>query len=142
MHLRQAIRQAVAKQLAGLPCPVRTSQVLPVDQDAFPVVLIYTVAEQADRISMSGTRERKLDLVIDVRASADEGVDDVLDAIAAAVETAMDSDQTLGGVAQDSDLVALEIGLMGGDGQTPCGACRMTYRVTMIVPLGGHLVPG
>lgn len=130
MHVRQAIRQAIAAALTTAldPVPVSTMRTRPIQEDEQVIALVYAMDEASERITVGGTRERRLRVVVDIRARANEGLDDELDALCVLAEQALDADPTFGRLALDSDLTGTEIGLVG-EGDETMGSARLTYSV-------------
>jgi hypothetical protein len=71
---------------------------------------------------------RTLNASIEVYVKATSTVVDTLDTIAEEIETAMGSDETLNGLAEDLFLVATSIEI-NGDGEQPIGVLKLDYDV-------------
>ncbi len=118
-HVRAQIRAnaAAALRAAGI---VGADSVLPgrrrpTTQAKLPALLVYTDDEASARLARSdgrSLRARQVQLVIRCRLStvADPPQDE-LDALAAAVERAIDADETLGGLLIDLELARTESGV-------------------------------
>jgi hypothetical protein len=134
LHERKAIRDAVVAQLSGQTAAgarVFASRQSSVKKVELPAICVYTDSEEVDEESADSSPrwlKRKLLLAVEVWAGAASGVDDVLDALALEVETAMDSDDSLGGTAFWSWPASTEVGLTE-IGNQPVGCCRMLYTV-------------
>lgn len=141
-HIRRKLRDHVVSMLAAGVSPallppgrVLKSRVRELGEDELPAILVYALRETAARQSYDAL-DRVLELAIDIRVAANDGLDDMLDGLAAAVEVLMDMDPSLGGLAQDSMLAETEIGLAGGQGVVTNGAALLKYRVRTVTPTG------
>ncbi|MFV3077967.1 hypothetical protein [Niveispirillum fermenti] len=141
-HIRRRLRDHVVSLLAAGVSPallppgrVLKSRVRELGEDELPAILVYALRETAARQSYDAL-DRVLELAIDIRVAANDGLDDMLDGLAAAVEVLMDMDPSLGGLAQDSMLAETEIGLAGGQGVVTNGAALLKYRVRTVTPTG------
>ncbi len=134
-HERQDLRDAVVTQLvaAGMSVGSRVykTRMGPIRATELPAVCVYISDETVDPTSrMTAPREMKrtAKVVVEAYARATEDVDDVLDALALEVETAMDVDLNFDETAFDSVLTSTELGIqMTGD--RPMGAVQLTYSV-------------
>ncbi len=142
-HIRRQVRDHVVAILSALPPDVipagrvLKSRVRDLDDDQLPAILVYTAKEAARRSNQDGDLERVLDLVIDLRVQDNDDIDDALDALAVAVETAMDQDARVGGLAlDDAVLTGTEIGLAGGQGMAINGMAQLTYAIRLHTPRG------
>lgn len=133
-HPRQLIRHAVAAQLTGATAAgtrVFKTRVLPYRRE-LPAVAVYTFTETVDVDVDSSPRElkRTLDLVIEgaVQATSAENPDDLLDALALEIETALHADPTFGNTAADAVLSATELEVVA-EGEQLIGVVKLTYRV-------------
>jgi hypothetical protein len=127
-HVRTQIRAAAATALATLG-GVHVSRVHPIEPQELPVYLVYTTAETADYGGEFGSLsalERRLQLVIEIVATADD-LDLALDAGMASVEARIGADITLGGLCTQCLLTAIEIST-SVEGAAPIGRARMTYE--------------
>lgn len=89
-HARQTIREAAATLLTGLTTTgSRVFQSRAVPQESLPCLLIKTPNEEAVPGTIGNLVERHLNLIVTGYAKQSATVDDVLDTIAAEVETAM-----------------------------------------------------
>lgn len=137
VHERQAIRAAVVAQLVASSTsagarvyPMRQP---PVRKVELPAICVYTDSEETDEESANTAArwlKRKALVAIEIWAEATTAVDDVLDALALEVETAMDQDDSLAGTAFWAwGPASTEIGITA-IGDKPVGCCRMLYAVT------------
>ena len=89
-HARQTIREAAATLLTGLTTTgSRVFQSRAVPQESLPFLLITTNDEEIVPGTIGNLIERQMELVVTGYAKQTSTVDDVLDTIAAEVETAM-----------------------------------------------------
>lgn len=140
MHERKAIRDAVIAQLTGAPGTwataagprVTSSRMAPQRLAELPAVSVYTGEEAIDPKS-AGTAPRELTrrlvLVVEGWVKASDPIDDVLDALALELETAMDADQFLGNTCGFSILDSTSMGIKV-DGDRPLGCVHLEYAVT------------
>lgn len=124
-HVRRQIRDSVMSTLAGLVTTgarVYQNRVYPVKET--PGLIVYNGDESSEPETI-GTRKvnRILNLNIEGYASSDNA----LDQIAKEVEVALSADETLGGIAIDSYLIATTFEF--SDGDTPAGVVTLTYQV-------------
>lgn len=136
MHERQAIREALVSALVAGATPagdrVFKTRLAPMRDAELPAISVYTLDEETDQASRkTSPRElkRSVSVAIEAWAKAGTNVDDTLDDLALAIETAMDADQNLGATAFDSVLTRTEIGLKL-DGDRPMGCAHLEYEVT------------
>ncbi|MBK7592227.1 MAG: hypothetical protein IPI27_13400 [Betaproteobacteria bacterium] len=100
-HVRRQIREAVATAVTGLTTTgtrVFQSRVYPLEATDLPALLIATLSETSEPVTIHGPRELMRVLSVQVwhhKATAD--LDDALDLICKEVEIALASDMTLGG---------------------------------------------
>ena len=122
-HARKQIRDAIVAKLTGLTTTgskVYASRVWPMGSDKLPGLIVYTVKESAEITTMGAVRNsyRQLEVAIDIYAKG-SGVDDTVDQIAQEIKTALNTDQTLGGLTKDLMLESINIKLNGtGDKNT------------------------
>lgn len=134
MHERQAIRAAIVAQLSGetdAGVRVYPARQPPLRKVELPAICVYTDSEEVDEESANSNPrylKRKAQIAIEIWAEATTAVDDVLDALALDVETAMDGDDSLAGTAFWSWPASSEIGITA-IGDKPVGCCRMLYTV-------------
>lgn len=141
-HVRQQIRDAVVARLTGLKTTAKNVMVgrtrpLPLDYD--PTLLVYTTPAQsggqeaAKPLSLSFPRsiQRTMSLSIWGRVQQADLPDDLLDVIAAEVETAMASDPTFGGLVKDS-VLAGTVSQVDANGDRHEGGIRLVYSVIYI----------
>ena len=89
-HARQTIREAAATKVTGLTTTgSRVFQSRAVPQESLPFLLITTNDEEIVPGTIGNLIERQMELVVTGYAKQTSTVDDVLDTIAAEVETAM-----------------------------------------------------
>lgn len=134
-HRRRQIRDHVVGMLtSGIPAEllgaegVGKSRVGDFGDGDLPAILVYTREEDSTRQSF-GELTRYLLLTVDIRVGATDALDDQADDLAARVETLMDDDPLLGGLASDSFLTKTEIGLMGGQTVATTGSAQLIYRI-------------
>jgi hypothetical protein len=131
MHARQQIRDRVAAILAadaGVRCPVHASRVHTFEQDALPVLLVYTTEEGSEQLSMGGALHRELTLLVIAAQAVAEGLDAGLDTLAAQVETALAADVTFGIGVKHSVLERTAIE-MTGEGDYRVGTVTLEFTV-------------
>lgn len=136
-HVRTQLVEAVADVLDGLNTTgsnVFVGQVYAVGVEQMPCLCISTSSEEVDWADQN-TQRRAVSLVIDGRVRAEYGADELLDDIAAEVETALLADQFLGGLTQGIDLISTEKEFSAeAEGET--GSVSMTYTVYILTEPG------
>ena len=138
VHERKLIRDAVVDALLARSV-VATGHVFkgrrtPLRRDELPGINVYTESESADDQETAPrelTREMTLILEGFVSLAGDEveDLDSTLDALALAIEFAMDGDEDLQEVVGDIVLASTELG-EAVDGNRPVGVVRLEYKVT------------
>lgn len=131
-HPRTAIRQKVAALLlnrTGAGKRVWPSRVRHFCAQRLPAIGVYTVEEDSPVDDVSPrVYKRTVTVLVEVLATADEGLDDALDALASEIEAVLMADPTWGGVADDSSLEGTEIGFAAADeGERPFAALIMRW---------------
>jgi hypothetical protein len=131
-HKRKLIRDRLKTILTGLTptgTNVFVSRVYPLDAASLPGLLIYTDEEASE----PGAMRRSLDRIVNGKIQghvkpAAGAIDDDLDAIAEAVEAAIEADSKLGGLAI---FTSLESSTMEFDAESdkPVGIITMTYQI-------------
>lgn len=128
-HARQQIRSAIESVLTGLTTTstrVFASRVYPYDQ--VPCLGIWTTEDEQMLDAQTSTKQtRALTVMIEGRAKVNNTIDDTLDTIAAEVEAAIGTDDTIGGVVKRCDLIRTEIEIEDG-AERPSGVVRMTWQ--------------
>lgn len=136
-HERKEIRDALVAQLAAnvslVAGRVSASRKEPHRKAELPAAVVYTTSEQVDPESRRASPQRLTrNLVVTVSAYAEadsvDELDEVLDAIALEIETAVDLDDTLGGKAGFIGLSSTETAV-GVEGTRPTGELTMTFDV-------------
>ena len=130
-HVRKQIRDYIAALLEDLTTTetrVFTNRVRAMKKKDLPGLIIYTVEEDSDPGAVGGHLNRTLDLAVEAYVKTSETIDDDLDTIAAEVETAIASDPTLGGLAQDVLYASSEL-FLDGEGDKKTGVIRMIFQV-------------
>lgn len=134
MHERQLLREAVIAALLNQTSAgsrVTKSRLAPAQIAELPTISVYTDTETAS-VDIEAPREllRKPSVSIDawLMIPPSGNLDDAFDAIALEIETAMDTDWTLGGTAGDSFLSSTEFG-MKLDGERTMGCLHLEYTV-------------
>lgn len=112
-HKRAQIKSRVATVLTGLSTTgsnVFQSRTYPIATSSVPGLLIYANSETVERleIGIQNRQQRNLDLVIEAVAKGNTA-ESTLDTITVEVEEAMANDQTLNGLAIDSQITDTSI---------------------------------
>lgn len=98
-HVRTQIRQALIVRLTGLQ--TTGNNVMPTRYGVFatlPGIRIYAESEDKQDELMGGRQQRQVVFIIEATAKQNATLEDTLDQIALEVETAVATDQTLGGL--------------------------------------------
>lgn len=131
---RKAIRLALVAQLkaAGTPVAdrVHANRVRRWQTSELPAVSIYTRSEQVEKLADSPRLyTRSPELVVEIVADADgPAVDDQLDDLAAALESAVWADPTIAATSADLDLESVEGPSLSENGSTVYGSLRLVFR--------------
>ncbi len=143
-HRRQEIRDAVIQALvtaniSGIGTKVFGNRMRKIWNKDLPVILVYSRPETSRRLTMT-TKEldRNYQLGVEVRMTADSGLDNALDDVAKAIETVFDADQSFGkDWILSSTLTETEPALALEDTESPIGGLRLTYQFHYITALNG-----
>jgi hypothetical protein len=138
-HARQQIREALATVVTGLTSTgSRVYQSRMRAQESLPCLLVVTNNESIAQADFDNQLEHTLSLVITGVAKAAANVDDALDTIAAEVETAIGSLNSLGGKVRGLALESIETDF-DDTLEQPVGLVNLGYRCTYFTNAG---VPG
>lgn len=143
-HVRQQIRDRIAANLGALATTgsnVYVSRVYPIANNRLPGLLLYTKSEETSYITMSlpRTQERMLTVTAECYVRAVDNYDDVLDNIAAEIETALFADPTLNGLARDVLVTSIETEF-SNEGDQPLARSTMDINVIYITTEGSPTV--
>ena len=132
-HLRTQIRQRLVTNLTGLTTTGSNcfdTRVYPLASNKLPGIAVYTKSESTDyeTISPPRTLRKTLTAVIEIYVKMTSTFDEVLDTIAAEVETALYGDLTQNGLAFDTKIVSFEADF-GGDAEQPLGQGIMEVEI-------------
>ncbi len=131
-HPRKDIRDAVVAALTGQTAAgskVYPTRVRPLAEGGLPCILVYAGSESVEIYQESPREyERLLTLSVEALAKADDGLDDVLDALALQIEHELMQDHTLGEICGDVVLKGAEL-TVAGEGDTLIGSCVLTYEI-------------
>jgi hypothetical protein len=130
-HARQQIRDAVVTAVTGLATTgsnVFRTRIHPLDQQSLPALLVYTLEEASEADAMGASRSllRSLRVAIDAVVQQVTDLDDLLDDIAAEVETAVDSNAALNGLVRDITLDSSSI-TKSGEGEQSALGLRLVF---------------
>lgn len=131
-HIRTQIRDAVAARVTGLPTTganVFKSRVYPIQPTELPGILVYSLSERSEAQTMGHPRLmfRFAEIAVEILASANDDLDDILDQATLEVEKALSTDTNLGGVCKRFQLTGSLITLKG-EAESPIGSARLTYE--------------
>jgi len=138
MHKRQAIRDAFAAAVTGLTTTgnrVYVSRVYPLDTASLPALVIYTKREASapDTIGLPRTFTREITLSCEAYVRGVDGYDDLLDTIAAEVETALYAAGDFGGLIKDAYLLGTDVNYQDGADQPLASAdIEITFIYTTV----------
>lgn len=130
-HKRKAIRHAMRDILMASPTlagRVFTTRARPTETRELPVVILYALDEDAERINYQGSLMRALSVAVEIRATASGNLDDALDDLCSAVEAALATDRQLTGLVTDSVIASTAIGL-DGEGEARQAIATLRYNV-------------
>lgn len=129
-HIRQQIRNAIAAAVTGLATTgssVYTSRVHPLETTDLPALRIYTIRDQAERLTQGNPVrvQRAIQVIIEAVVAVTDALEDELDAIGVEVEIVL-ADNRLGGLVKDLFLVEATKALTG-EGERQAGLLRMEF---------------
>lgn len=132
-HPRQSIRYYVADLLSlkigVVDGHVFRSRTNPLQREELPAICVHTNDEFSEQIHVNNRRlDRNLDVFVDIYARNVDNPDDEIDAIAESVESIMNEDFLMGGLAINSWLAATTA-IFDGQGEKVNGASRLRYAV-------------
>jgi hypothetical protein len=138
-HQRKEIRHAIAELLiaAGTAAGSRVSRTR-VDahkRSELPAISVYALSEssQADGSAPRElARDARVEIVGWVQHTEAVPADDAMDDLAEQIETAMDADRFVGGLAADTELTGTEIQIRAEEGKSSplVGQVTLAYAVT------------
>jgi hypothetical protein len=125
-HARKQIRDAVAIAVTGLALTggnVFKTRIRPLEEESLPALLIYTMNEASDLLTMgpNGRVGRELRVAIEVALKQLSNVDDTLDEIAAQVEVAIATNSSLKTLTKIIKVTSTTIGKSGEGDQVALG---------------------
>jgi len=132
-HVRTQIRDAIATRLTGLTTTgarVYRSRAFSLEDAELPSLSVYIKSEEIAEVTLgtTPTLTRRLALVIEAHASANDDLDTTLDTICAEVETAMEPLLTISGVNVPAILRTTEIEFLS-DGEELIGLATMAWSI-------------
>lgn len=137
---RTAIRQSVRDLLrVALPTwdaritpeRIHVSRAIALSPQKLPAVLIYTRDERIEQenYGIPNLRQHTLDVAVEVVAGGDDASPDTsVDFLAAAVESIMDANETLGNLVESAHHTRTDVDI-DGDGEYVFVAARLTFSV-------------
>ncbi|ORE94104.1 hypothetical protein ATO13_08521 [Stappia sp. 22II-S9-Z10] len=125
MHIRQRIREAVETRLEGLVGYRVFKHPFALFPGSYPAFRVTAMGEAAEPNGFE-ILAREIDLQVDGWTVGDDELEDRLDAMSEAVEAAIASDGTFGGLATDTTLQRTEK-VIDGDGDRRVGRLRLTF---------------
>lgn len=137
-HLRTQIRDQIKSTLTGLTTTanrVYDSRVYPLDSQGTPAIVIYTKSEDSEPLDMgtNTTRliNRNLTIAVEVYVKSTANFDNTIDTCCKEIETAIYTDPTLNGLAQDCYLESTEIDF-NSDGDEPLAFATLNFLTNYI----------
>ena len=140
MHVRQQVRNAVTsklREIKSLKGSTHESMTYPLGKDDMPAALVFSEEEVIETVTKVGCRlqRRHIETAIYVFARADKEVENVLDPLVAEVENKIYEDQTLGRIAEQTQLSETNL-FIGGEPKSPVGAARLSFISTVYTKQG------
>lgn len=130
--IKVAIRDLLKANHGGVDANnIQISRTIPTQSESLPAILIYTTTESVRRFDESPKRyERVLTVNIECMdmGDTDDDLDLRLEVIADRVETILESNETLGGIANDLELVSANY-QQEPDGEAPMGSLVLQYNI-------------
>lgn len=137
MHYRRVIREALQAQLVAAATMAganvftgRARPILEILRKKQGVVSIYTGDESAARSPDGHQYERSLTVSVELAIGGGDDLDDVLDAFALQIETAINANPTLGNVLSSDLALTSTVSEISAAGQQLIGAVRLDYDAT------------
>lgn len=135
--MRQQIREGVAAILVGLPLTgarVFQSRSYALAQTELPALLVYSLSEEIETLTMNLPRQqrRTLTLTVEAVAAAVSNVDDTLDSICKDVEIAIANGWTAITGLRDAVSISQRITL-SGDSEKPHASASIEYNFVYFV---------
>lgn len=132
-HVRKQIRAAAVTAVSSLTTTagrVKDSPVYAMQDGDIPGLRVYTQEESSESIEggSTRTRERHLTLVVEACVKQNSAYADTVDLIAKEVETALDANNTLGGLCKSIEPRSFEED-QDGSGEKPIAIGRMKFEV-------------
>lgn len=132
MATRKDIRSAIVTMLVGntsAGSSVYANRDTPLWEAELPAILVSATQEAVEPKSLSGNKNiRTLDLEINIKAQADQSLDDTLDDLGAEVEAILGADRTIQGTSFSTVLTGTSISL-DTEGETPTGTLTLSYQI-------------
>jgi len=136
-HVRQQVREAVADLLTGLATTgnnVFQSNLLPIENNKLPALIVKTTTENIDALSVNfdPILERSLEILVSIVAKANTDIDDVLDGSIKEVEQALNASieaNTLNGLVKEIVLTDIDIE-MNATSEKPIGQALLTFKAS------------
>ena len=129
-HVRQSIRDDAVAAITGLTTTganAFATRIKPTEQAKLPCWIVYTNAEEIERVSMDGLQQRSMQLLFEGVASDLSDIDDTLDTMLEELEEAL----TLTDLPEAKTLDLSEIEIEFSDeGDAPFGRISVLYVVT------------
>lgn len=130
--IKVAIRDLFRGQLKDVEDKnIRVSRSISTQSDNLPTILIYSTTESVRRFDESPKRyERTLTINVEILEAGnnDDDMDMRLEVLGERVEALMEKDETLGGIANDLELVNSNY-QQEPDGESPMGSLVLQYNV-------------
>lgn len=135
-HVRQQIREALATAVTGLATTgsrVYQSRIYPLGDSKLPCLLVNTDSEDVEQMTIGPTpdMERTLDLMVRCVAKAVDNLDDMLDTMAAEVETVLGAGSVMPTLIKSIVLASIRIEMDDGK-ESPVGVATLNYRITYV----------
>lgn len=131
-RIKIAIRDLLREKHQGVSAQnIRVSRTIPTQSENLPSILIYSTTESVRRFDESPKRYGRT-LTVNIECldagNDDDDMDMRLEVIAERVEALMERDETLGGIANDLELVSANY-QQEPDGESPMGSIVLQYNV-------------
>ena len=145
MHVRQQVRNAITSLVKTVPELEEStfeSRVYPLAKEDLPAALIFTENEFVESVTKQRQiiQNRTIEPVIYVFARSNNLIENAIDPLAEAIENVILLDQTLGGVANKTNLSEVNL-LIGGEPDATTGADRLSFLSTVLTQQGNSNTP-
>ncbi len=128
---RKQIREKIAALLVNetiAGARVFETRTTPIWEADLPAITVYTESESCAVFDYPRRYRRNLTLAVEVFAEANDNLDDTLDTLSAQVEDLLTTDESLGGLVNDTQITGTEVNLVA-DGKITVGSAKISLAI-------------